>query len=94
MGESSKVGAGWKQTAGWELRPFADLSHGFVFQREPMRVLVLDRLSMYVLQVATSGPEETAIEKLSRTGVPEPAARFDAEVGRLRGLGLLEEVGR
>ncbi|WP_134765085.1 hypothetical protein [Nocardioides sp. 1609] len=51
-------------TSGWELEPFADMSAAFVFFHSPVRLVVLDRLTWFVLELCDGRSEEEIAERV------------------------------
>ncbi|ALG27803.1 hypothetical protein AOZ07_01500 [Glutamicibacter halophytocola] len=41
-----------ERTDGWTLDAFADRSAAFVFRSEPLSIIVLDRISWYILELS------------------------------------------
>ncbi|WP_406274227.1 hypothetical protein OH779_38850 [Actinacidiphila glaucinigra] len=71
MAEQGSGGA-YTRTPGWTLSPYDDLSHAFVFVREPITVLVLDRLTLLALELCTGHSWDTAIERFAEITARDP----------------------
>ncbi|WP_084960919.1 hypothetical protein [Thermoactinospora rubra] len=84
----------YEKTEGWTLSPYEDMSNAFVFFREPVGVLILDKSSWLALELSTAYPLETAAAKyagIAGRGVPAEQARaaFDKHVSALCAQGLI-----
>jgi hypothetical protein len=78
------------QTTGWAIEPFADLSAAFVFFDNPVRLIVLDRLTWYVLTLCDGRSEYEIVAKVRSLGQVSAAERLVANrLGILRDRGLL-----
>lgn len=80
------------QTTGWAIEPFADLSAAFVFFDDPVRLITLDRLTWYVLELCDGRTENEIVEKvhmLSQNNTEVAAELVANRLGILRGRGVL-----
>ncbi|MFB7290412.1 hypothetical protein [Actinacidiphila glaucinigra] len=71
MAEQGNAGA-YTKTPGWTLSPYHDLSHAFVFVREPIAVLVLDRLTLLALELCTGHSWDAAVERFAEITTRDP----------------------
>ncbi len=85
------------RTTGWEIEPFADMSAAFVFFHAPVRLIVLDRLTWFVLELCDGRSENqiaervTALRAGARDGHDGDVRAIVADrLGTLRDRGLLE----
>ena len=48
---STRVTETFRHTSGWDVEPYADRSAAFVFVRNPVSVMVLDKFTWYLLEI-------------------------------------------
>lgn len=80
------------QTTDWAIEPFADLSAAFVFFNNPVRLIVLDRLTWYVLELCDGRSEQEIADKVGSLGKAASGADSVAKIVTDR-LGVLRDRG-
>ncbi|MFF2652669.1 hypothetical protein [Streptomyces sp. NPDC058045] len=55
----------YRKSPGWDVRPYDDLSHAFLFRAADPFVLILDTVSLYIMELCTSHTPAGATEKLT-----------------------------
>ncbi|WP_194909265.1 hypothetical protein [Catenulispora rubra] len=91
------LGVGYRRSQEWDVRPYDDLSNAFAFTARQPYVLILDKVSLYVLELVTRHPRPAATERFVvtvgvRLGAAEAERRFERVLGELSGAGLIELV--
>ncbi|MEZ0107459.1 hypothetical protein ABH920_001451 [Catenulispora sp. EB89] len=91
------LSVGYRRSQEWDVRPYDDLSNAFAFTGRQPYVLILDKVSLYVLELVTRHPRQAAAERFAATvggrlGADEAERRFDRVLDGLSGVGLIESV--
>lgn len=84
-----------RRTTGWDVEPFADLSAAFVFFEKPVRLVVLDQLTWYILELCDGRSADAVAQKLAEVKKCAQSVASSAVTDRiatLRTRGLLSDA--